>query len=121
LILLEENDPASGVQARHMKNSFPSTFSDLIVQLSGLIRVDTSISMVRHCSAQSLSICCSCWKKMSFLPLFSSDAAVCDMYSLVELDIILVSLANFFELAGKNGEVRFKIDGLVAYYFLSSF
>jgi hypothetical protein len=45
---------------------------------------------------------------MSFLPLFSSDAAVCEMYSLVELDI-LVSLANFFELAGKNGEVRFKI------------
>jgi hypothetical protein len=36
------------------------------------------------------------------------DAAVCEMYSLVELDI-LVSFFNCFDLGGKNGEVRFKI------------
>jgi hypothetical protein len=27
---------------------------------------------------------------------------------------------SFFELGGKNGEIRFEIDGLVAYFFSSS-
>jgi hypothetical protein len=83
LILLEKNDPTSGFQAtslappRKIKNSFISTFSDLIIQCKverfGFASTHLHQSYDIHCSAQSLSIC---WR-MSFL-LFSSDVAVCE-------------------------------------------
>jgi hypothetical protein len=52
---------------------------------------------------------------MSFR-LFSSDATVRQMYSLVALEI---RKFNFFEWSGNNGEIHFEIDGLVAYFFSS--
>jgi hypothetical protein len=52
--------------------------------------------------------------------VFSSDAAVSEIYSLVELGIYIGKF-NFLKLGGKNGEVRFKIDGMVADFFFSSF
>jgi hypothetical protein len=51
-----------------MKNSLPLTFSDLIVQLSVFVCCfDTSTSMVRHCSAKSLSICCCSLEEVIYL------------------------------------------------------
>jgi hypothetical protein len=66
-----------------------------------LIRVDTSKSMVRHC--------------------FSCFRVMCRYLR----DVLLswtghIGKFNFFELGGKNGEIRFEIDGLVAYFFSSS-